>query len=77
MRGSVFLGCSSCLEKSQRRGEVELVHCMAKSWSLGLINMHGTLALHVFSIGCMWVEFLSHASCLIKTSTMYLITQTT
>ena len=81
MRGSVFLGCSSCLEKSQRRGEVEFVHCMAKSWSLRLINMHGSLALHVLDFNWLHVggisTILSHASCLIKTPTMYLITQTT
>ena len=29
MRAREFLGCSNCLEKSQRRSEVELGYCMA------------------------------------------------
>ena len=60
---------------------MELVHCMAKSWSLGLINMHGSLALHVLDFNWLHVggisTITSHASCLIKTPIMYLITQTT
>ena len=45
----------------------------------GFINMHGTLPLHVLNFN--WLHMgkistiLSHASCLIKTPTMYLITR--
>ena len=50
----------------------------AKSWSLGLINMQDTLALHVLNFNWLHVgeisTILSHASCLIKTPRMYLIT---
>ena len=55
-----------------------LIAWPAKSWSLGLINMQDTLALHVLNFNWLHVgeisTILSHASCLIKTPRMYLIT---
>ena len=51
---------------------------LAKSWSLGFVNMHGTLALCVEFplVACVGgiSTITSHASYLIKTPTMYLIT---
>ena len=77
MRGSVFLGCSSCLEKSQRRNEVALGDCMAGQ-VLVFGVWHETLALCVeFSlVACVGgiTTITSHASYLIKTLTMYVIT---
>ena len=38
---------------------MELAHCMSKSWSLGLINMHGSLALHVLDFNWLHVSEIS------------------
>ena len=75
-RGKELLGCSSCLRRSRKRwggacslhGQVlvfGLSTCM-KLWHY-VLNSHW---LHVGEIS----TILSHASCLIKTLTMYLIT---
>ena len=52
---------------------MEFGDCMSKSWSLGLINMHGSLALHVLDFNWLHVSetstIISHASCIVKTPT--------
>ena len=65
--------------ESQRRDEVELVHCMASQVLVfGFVNMHETLALCVEFPLVACVDGIStittHATHLIKTPTMYVIT---
>ena len=59
--------------ESQGRGEVELGDCMSKSWSMGFVIMHGSLALHVLNFNWLHVSgistIISHASCIVKTPT--------
>ena len=79
MRGRVFLGNSSYIEKVKEGMRWSLfIAWLAKSWSLGFVNMQDTLALHVLNFNWLHVSeistILSHASCLIKTPTMYVIT---
>ena len=65
--------------KSQRRIEMELGDCMAgQVLVFGFVHMHETLVLHVLNFNLLHVGEISttlfHASCLMKTPTMYLIT---
>ena len=65
--------------ESQRRDEVELVHCMTSQVLVfGFVNMHETLALCVEFplVACVGgiSTITTHASHLIKTPTMYVIT---
>ena len=67
-----------CFEKSQGRSEVELGDCMGNQVLVfGFVNMYEILALCVelplVPVGEI-STILSHASCLIKTPTMYVIT---
>ena len=72
-------------EKVKEEVRWSLVIVCPKSWSLGLINMHGSLALHVLDFNWLHVSetstIISHASCIVKIPTtiyiyiyIYLIT---